>query len=142
MNIQNILVVCVGNICRSPMAEYFFKQEYPERSVQSAGIAGLTGHAADAKAMLCMQHLGIDIQPHRAKKLDRGLIKQADLILVMSQKQLQHIEQTWPFAKGKVFRLGHWQGRNIADPYQHEQNVFDETCQLIQQCVTDWKHHI
>ncbi|UDM38229.1 low molecular weight phosphotyrosine protein phosphatase [Acinetobacter haemolyticus] len=142
MQIQNILVVCVGNICRSPMAEYFLKQQYPNLHIESAGIAALVGHAADLKATLCMQRLGIDMNAHIAKKLNANLIKKADLILVMSQNQQKHIEQTWPFAKGKTFRLGHWQGRNVPDPYQHEQLVFDETCQLIRDCISDWTQHI
>ena len=87
MNIQNILVICVGNICRSPMAEYLLKQQYPLLHIESAGISGLIGHAADEKAILCMQRLGIDMQPHLAKKLNSNLIKKADLILVMSQNQ-------------------------------------------------------
>lgn len=142
MQIKNILVVCIGNICRSPMAEYLLKQQHPNLHIESAGISGLTGHAADQKAMLCMQRLGIDMQPHVAKKLNSELIKKADLILVMSQNQQKHIEQTWPFAKGKTFRLGHWQSKNVSDPYQHDQTVFDETSQLIQACVTDWKQYI
>ncbi|HBI8871745.1 low molecular weight phosphotyrosine protein phosphatase [Acinetobacter baumannii] len=142
MQIKNILVVCIGNICRSPMAEYFLKQQYPQLNVESAGISGLIGHQADEKAQLCMQRLGIDMQPHIARKLNAELIKKADLILVMSSNQQKHIEQTWPFAKGKTYRLGHWQNKNVPDPYQHEQAVFDETCQLIQQCVADWKPYI
>lgn len=142
MHIQNILVVCIGNICRSPMAEYFLKQEFPQLHVESAGISGLIGHNADDKAILCMQRHGIDMQTHVAKKLNAELIKKSDLILVMSQNQQKHIEQTWPFSKGKTFRLGHWQGKNVPDPYQHEQAVFDDTCQLIQNCISDWKKHI
>ncbi|MFU9047305.1 low molecular weight protein-tyrosine-phosphatase [Acinetobacter tibetensis] len=142
MHIQNILVVCIGNICRSPMAEYFLKQEFPQLHVESAGISGLIGHNADDKAILCMQRHGIDMQAHIAKKLNADLIKKSDLILVMSQNQQKHIEQTWPFSKGKTFRLGHWQGKNVPDPYQHEQAVFDDTCQLIQNCINDWKKHI
>lgn len=142
MHIQNILVVCIGNICRSPMAEYFLKQEFPQLHVESAGISGLIGHNADDKAILCMQRHGIDMQAHVAKKLNAELIKKSDLILVMSQNQQKHIEQTWPFSKGKTFRLGHWQGKNVPDPYQHEQTVFDDTCQLIQNCISDWKKHI
>ncbi|AUX85737.1 MULTISPECIES: low molecular weight protein-tyrosine-phosphatase [Acinetobacter] len=142
MHIQNILVVCIGNICRSPMAEYFLKQEFPQLHVESAGISGLIGHNADDKAILCMQRHGIDMQAHVAKKLNAELIKKSDLILVMSQNQQKHIEQTWPFSKGKTFRLGHWQGKNVPDPYQHEQAVFDDTCQLIQNCISDWKKHI
>ena len=142
MKINNILVVCIGNICRSPMAEYFLKQQYPQLQIESAGISGLIGHAADEKASLCMQRFGIDMSSHVAKKLNAELIKKADLVLVMSQNQQKYIEQTWPFAKGKTFRLGHWQGKNVADPYQHDQAFFDETCQLIQGCIADWKKYI
>ena len=142
MNFQNILVVCVGNICRSPMAEYLLQCEFPTLHIQSAGLQGLTGHPADDKALLCMQKLGIDMQPHIARKITAEMLKQADLVLVMSQNQQKHIERHWPFAKGKTFRLGHWQQRDIADPYQHDQAMFDQTCQLIQSCITDWKNHI
>lgn len=142
MKINHILVVCIGNICRSPMAEYFLKQQYPHLQIESAGIAGVVGHAADEKASLCMQRFEIDMSAHIAKKLNTELIKKADLILVMSQNQQKHIEQTWPFAKGKTFRLGHWQGKNIPDPYQHDQAFFDETSLLIQACVADWTKHI
>lgn len=141
MQFQNILVVCIGNICRSPMAEYFLKHACPSLSIQSAGIAAMVDHPADDKAKACMQLHGINMDAHIAQKLNAHLVKKADLILVMSKNQQQHVEQTWPFAKGKVFRLGHWQDKNIADPYQHDQQFFDETCQLIQQCVSDWKKH-
>ncbi|WP_368570876.1 low molecular weight protein-tyrosine-phosphatase [Acinetobacter haemolyticus] len=142
MQIKNILVICVGNICRSPMAEYLLKQAYPQLHIESAGISGLTGHPADEKALHCMQALDIDMSAHIAKKLKAEHLKKADLVLVMSQNQQKHIEQTWPFAKGKVFRLGHWQNKNVSDPYQHDQAFFDSTCQLIQQCVADWKKYI
>lgn len=142
MQINHILVVCIGNICRSPMAEYLLKQQHPNISIESAGISGLVNYPADEKAILCMQNIGIDMTAHRAQKLGSEHLKRADLVLVMSNNQQKHIEQTWPFAKGKVFRLGHWQNKNIADPYQHDQAFFDNTSQLIQQCVIDWKKHI
>ncbi|ESK57237.1 MAG: low molecular weight phosphotyrosine protein phosphatase [Moraxellaceae bacterium] len=142
MDIKNILVVCVGNICRSPMAEYLLKQQSSTVHIESAGISGLIGHPADKKAQLCMQRLDIDMSAHIAKKLNAELLKKADIVLVMSNNQQKHIEQTWPFVKGKVFRLGHWQNKNVPDPYQHDQAFFDDTCQLIQQCVVDWKTYI
>ncbi|MGZ7882142.1 low molecular weight protein-tyrosine-phosphatase [Acinetobacter soli] len=142
MYIQNVLVVCVGNICRSPMAEYLLKQNHPSLQVESAGISGLTGHAADDKAIQCMDVLNIDMRSHVARKLNAEMIKKADLILVMSNNQQKHIEQTWPFAKGKTFRLGHWQGQNVPDPYQHDQAFFDQTCINIQSYVADWTSHL
>ncbi|TCM64359.1 protein-tyrosine phosphatase [Acinetobacter calcoaceticus] len=142
MNIQNILIVCVGNICRSPMAEYFFKQQYPQLNIESAGLAAMVGHSADDKAIACMDSHLLDMRKHVAKQINADLIKQSDLILVMSNNQLRHIEQTWPFAKGKVFRLGHWHGQNVTDPYKHDQAFFQETCRLIQTYALDWQSHL
>ncbi|KAF5308124.1 hypothetical protein FQR65_LT18277 [Abscondita terminalis] len=115
------------NICRSPMAEFFLKQSHPNLNIESAGLSAMVGHSADDKAIACMDALSIDMRSHIARQINAELIKKADLILVMSKNQSQHIEQKWPFAKGKVFRLGHWQGQNVPDPYQHDQAFFDET---------------
>lgn len=142
MNINNILVVCVGNICRSPMAEYFLKQQFPAPKIHSAGLAAVVGNQADGKAIACMDQHKIDIRTHIAKQIDEKIVRQADLILVMTHKQCQHIEQMWPYAKGKVFRLGHWQDQNVDDPYQHDQDFFEHTCDLIRNFVLDWSQHL
>ncbi|AMW77510.1 protein tyrosine phosphatase [Acinetobacter sp. TGL-Y2] len=142
MQIENILVVCVGNICRSPMAEYLVKKQHPKLTIDSAGLSAMVGHTADDKAIACMDTLDIDMRSHIAKQISAELIKKADLVLVMSSNQQKHIEQKWPFAKGKVFRLGHWQGQNVPDPYKHDQAFFEETCRNIQSYVADWQSHI
>ena len=142
MQFNHLLVVCVGNICRSPMAAYLFKQTLAHVNVQSAGIAAVVGAPVDEKAQHCMNKLHIDMHTHRARQLTFEMLKTADLILVMSQNQQQHVESEWPFTKGKVFRLGHWQSLNIADPYRHDQDFFDQIFQQIQSCVSDWKQHL
>jgi protein-tyrosine phosphatase len=81
------------------------------------------------------------MRPHIARQITAEMIKKSDLILVMSNNQKKHLEQTWSFAKGKVFRLGHWQNQNVPDPYQHDQAFFDETCRNIQKYVSDWQSH-
>ena len=70
MQFKNILVVCVGNICRSPMAEYLLKKKHPQLTIHSAGISGMSGYAADEKAQNCMQRIGIDMSSHSARKLN------------------------------------------------------------------------
>ena len=101
----------------------------------------MVGHKKKKKAIHCMDQFNIDMRSHIAKQINASLIKQADLILVMSTNQAQHIEKQWPFAKGKVFRLGHWQGKNVPDPYQHDQDFFNESCKNISNYVQDWMPH-
>ena len=142
MHIQNILIVCVGIICRSPMGEFFLKKNHPNLNIESAGLSAMVGHAADDKAITCMDAKQINIRSHTAKQINADLVKKADLILVMSLNQQKHIEHTWPFSRGKVFRLGHWQGQNVADPYKLDQTFFEETCNNIEAYVADWQSHI
>ena len=75
MQIQNILVVCVGNICRSPMAEFFLKQSHPDLKIESAGLAAMVGHSADNKAIACMDALNIDMRSQIARQISAELIK-------------------------------------------------------------------
>ena len=61
MQIRNILVVCVGNICRSPMGEFFLKKNHPNLHIESAGLSAMVGHTADDKAIASMARKSIDI---------------------------------------------------------------------------------
>ncbi len=140
MNFKKILVVCAGNICRSPMGEAFFKQALADKgyTIDSAGIVGLINHPADDKAIKVMADIGIDISNHRGKRLNDKLIAEFDLILVMTQRQVAEMERQWSFSRGRVFRIGHWQGIDVADPYRLDESVFVEARNNIQDSVNEW----
>ena len=104
--INNILVICIGNICRSPMAEGLLQRAFPGRTVHSAGIGAMIGHPADPFSLQIMQELGIDISAHRARSLNTAMVSAADIILTMDLEQKRFIEQRYASARGKVFRLG------------------------------------
>ena len=142
MAFDNILVVCVGNICRSPMAEALLKQRYPHRNIDSAGVGALVGHSADPAALEIMAGQEIDITNHVAKQIDEGLAKKADLIFTMSDSQTKWIEERWPFCRGKTFKLGHWQDKDIADPYKHEMSAFQTAYQDIVVSLEQWADKI
>ncbi len=125
------------------MAEGLFRQAITESSkadcfVSSAGLNALIGHKADRKACQLMIEKGIDISGHRACQLNKEMIRKADLILVMELFQKNIIEKNEPSAKGKVFRLGEWEKFDIADPYQKELSVFEESLILIEKGVSLW----
>src|SRR5690606_13850075 len=104
---DTILVVCVGNICRSPVAAAMLKKRYPEKQIFSAGIAAMDGAPADAMAQDIATREGLDLSPHRAQQLTGWMCERADLILVMEAEHKRLLEQKYPAARGKIFCLGH-----------------------------------
>jgi len=139
MAFDNILVVCVGNICRSPMAEALLKQRFPEKNIDSAGVGALVGHGADPASIQIMQEQNIDLTNHVAKQIDEKLAQKADLIFTMSDSQNKWIEERFPFCRGKTFKLGHWNGNDIADPYKHEMSAFQTAHKDIVRSIEEWQ---
>ena len=84
----------------------------------------------------------IDITNHVAKQIDEGLAKKADLIFTMSDSQTKWIEERWPFCRGKTFKLGHWQDKDIADPYKHDMSAFQTAYQDIVVSLEQWADKI
>jgi protein-tyrosine phosphatase len=137
---KSILVVCVGNICRSPMAEAMLQRRLHNRdiSVSSAGLGALVGHQADEIAQNLMSERQIDISGHRARQLDTTLLRDADLVLVMEGWQQREIEQQFPTTRGKVFRIGHWGNFDIADPYRKPREAFEAALIAIERGIEEW----
>lgn len=146
MTVKSILMVCRGNICRSPMAEGFFGHKLNSIQssiiVSSAGISALVDYSADLNAQSVMHQQGIDISKHRARQLTDSLVRTSDLILVMSVSQLTEVTRKYPIAKGKTFLLGHWQDVEIKDPYQQPQAAFEKVYQHVECAWQDWKTRI
>lgn len=138
MQFENILVVCVGNICRSPMAEGLLKKQYPNKKIDSAGVGALIGYPADPASIDIMAEKNIDITNHQAKQIDEHLALKADLIFTMSDSQTKWIESRWLFCRGKTFRIGHWSGKDIADPYRRDTNAFETAYKDIVQGLEQW----
>lgn len=142
MAFDHILVVCVGNICRSPIAAALLKAQYPDKHIDSAGVSAVVGSRVDAKAQAVMSVYNIDMSEHVAKQINESLITKADLILTMSTGQTKWLEERWLHCRGKTFRIGHWLDKDIADPYQHEQAVFEATRQDIVDSLSQWTERL
>lgn len=140
--IRRVLVVCIGNICRSPMAEGLLRQAVPGVQISSAGISALVGRGADPIALQIMAEAGIDISAHRARMLTDAIARDTDLILVMDDLQIQQISIQYPYARGKVFRLAEATKQDIPDPYRQDPEVFHTVFSLIENGVNEWAKRI
>ncbi len=142
MAFDNILVVCVGNICRSPIAEALLKEQYPRKKVDSAGLSAVVGNPVDPNSQAVMDPYDIDMSNHIAKQINEKLVMNADLIFTMSDGQTKWIEERWPHCRGKTFKIGHWINKEIADPYRHDISLFEVARQDIVNSLTPWADKI
>jgi protein-tyrosine-phosphatase len=120
-----ILIVCTGNVCRTPMAVGLLRRRLAEKclddryDVFSAGVRALDGERASENSVLAMAERSIDITDHVAHTITADDVARSDLILVMSRGHGQIITQTWPQYAWKVHLLSEMVGKSkdVRDPY-------------------------
>jgi len=137
--LENVLFVCVGNICRSPMAEALLRARLGTQGrVESAGLNALEGHPADPMAQQLMSERGLDLSAHRARQLTPSLARGFDLVLVMEAGHQREVEEVAPTMRGRVQRLGRFGDFEVPDPYHHERVVFEGVLGLIERGLEDY----
>ncbi len=141
--IRNILILCIGNICRSPIAEALFAERFRQAGMQnmvvsSAGLAALVDHPADETGLALMQKKGIDMSSHRARQISQDILFGSDLILTMTSDQQKQVEMNYPGTCGRVHRLGKWGEYDVPDPFKRPRLVFEQALALIDQGVDEW----
>ena len=136
---DKILVVCVGNICRSPSGEYLLKSLLLNKTIASAGIAALVDKSADKLAQQVALEHNIILEGHKAQQLNADLCHEFDLILVMESGHIGAVSEIAPEARGKTMLLSHWVGKqDIPDPYRQSKVAFEHVYQLIEKSATAW----
>ncbi|HEY7481024.1 MAG TPA: low molecular weight protein arginine phosphatase [Gemmatimonadales bacterium] len=140
---MHIVFVCTGNTCRSPMAEGLLREALAARgidhvTVASAGTGAWEGAPASEGAYLVGLEHGLDLSEHRARLLTREMVREADLILVMSGHHLARVAELG--GEDKVHLLGWYAGRDAArsevtDPFGADlasyRTTFSELKELI-----------
>ena len=136
---QNILVVCVGNICRSPTGEQLLQKKLPGLNITSAGIRALVGKDADFQAIKTALKHGTVVAGHTARQLTAGMCEKADLILVMEQNHIDQVADILPAARSKTMLFGQWlQQKNSPDPFRQSDEMFETVYQQLDAAAEQW----
>lgn len=142
---DSVLVVCAGNICRSPTAEYVLKSKLEGKNIEvsSAGLTALEGKPADAMAINIAHEHGVDLSSHQGCQLNSALVAKHAVILVMEQRHFNDLCARYPQARGKTFLLGKWLGdKEIPDPYKQSKEAFEHVYQLIDSATSAWAKYL
>ncbi|HZW97240.1 MAG: low molecular weight protein arginine phosphatase [Clostridiaceae bacterium] len=134
---MQILFVCMGNTCRSPMAEVMFNTHTPNRDWEaaSAGIATWNGMMASLPAIDEMEARGMSLDHHRSRQIDADMIEAADLVLSMTANHKRTLLQQFPEYKDKIFTLGEYAKMpeaEVQDPFgQGAESYLNTANQLV-----------
>ncbi len=145
----NVLFVCTGNTCRSPMAHAMMQKKISEKFGQlstggrcpvvalSAGVSAYGGEPASHGASAAIRQFGSTLDQHQSTQLNAALVEQADLILAMGQKHKHVIVSQWPSAASKVHLISP-DGGEISDPFGGPLEVYQKCAQQLDKHTNYW----
>ena len=142
---HKIILICTGNICRSPIAEALLRDRLPGTDIQvfSAGTAAMLNCPADPLSQLVMQENGYDISTHRAQQATPLLLTSMDLILTLDQTHHDWILSRFSQLQGRTHKLGRWsKNADIGDPYKRPKEAFERAFSEISRGVDEWVKRI
>jgi protein-tyrosine phosphatase len=140
---ESILVVCLGNICRSPVGERLLRVRLPDFRVGSAGISAMVGQGAEAQSAETALRHGLSLDGHVARQFTPDLGAAHDLILVMEPGHMLHLARYSPQLEGRCRLYDHWTGaRGIADPYRRPAPFHDRIFARLEEAADAWAAHL
>jgi protein-tyrosine phosphatase len=141
-----LLIICQGNICRSPYAETALRHLMNNHglkdriAIASAGLNTTPGRTADETATRIAALRGIPLSGHLTESLTTEMVEAATCIFAMEPTQLIRLQQLFPNAKGKgallgAFGIREYKRATIPDPYGKEDGVFQSSFDQIDLCL-------
>jgi len=138
-----IMMVCAGNICRSPFAEFYMRMKLEEKGsdtqVFSRGLLLMPGKGVPENGLKVGKEFGVDMSSHISQALLAPDMDRAGLVLVMEPGQRKHLMQKRPEHVGKVMLLSQpCGGKIIDDPMNRSEETFRRVYGEIAACVDTW----
>lgn len=141
---RSVLVVCHGNICRSPVAAALLARELETDgiTVRSGGFAGFN-RPAPPHAVAAAERHGLNLAEHRSRLLTADVVRGADLIVVMEAGQQRLICERFGRRPADILVLGDLdpapvEARTIRDPVNYGRDVFEQVYERIARCVHEF----
>lgn len=145
---MRVLVVCDGNICRSPLAAEYLRHRaarsgMPHLVVASAGLLGIEGFPAAPHAVTVAREAGLDLTGHRSRGITPSDMRAADVVLAMTLVQLEALARRFPDDRGSRLLLRAFEhgaepaggAPNLDDPVGGPIEAFRATFDVIRPCV-------
>ena len=136
--VLRVLMICMGNICRSPTAEAVLRQRLAAHGlitqveVDSAGTGGWhVGEAPDSRAQRHAEKRGYDLSRLRARRVVEADFQRFDLLLAMDEDNLSELQRLKPAGARAELRL--FAAVEVPDPYQGGAQGFESVLDLIEQ---------
>lgn len=138
-----IMMVCAGNICRSPFAEFYMRQKLAEQGLEgevfSRGLLLMPGKKVPEAGLKMGLEFGVDMSAHMSQALLTPDMDRAALVLVMEQKQRLHLMKKSPAHVSKVMLLSQMNGgKAVDDPIGRSEDTFRRVYAEIAMCVDAW----
>lgn len=150
VDVYKVTMVCTGNICRSPMAEYVARD-----LIEKAGLTGRievnsagtdcwhVGEGADGRTIEILDTIGLNARGHRSVRIDRAMADDADLILVATQRHQRDVQALGTNTPVRLLRewdpeLGTREDPDLADPWYGGMDAFDQCLKEVRRSVAGW----
>ena len=136
---REILVVCYGNVCRSPYLQAVLQRALPDLAVKSAGFFGSDRAVPEISIALSAKR-GLDLSQYRSRPLIQSTVSSADLVIVMDSYQARQIRKLFPRNRARIVVAGDLDpnfdsSRAIMDPWKGSSDVFESSFNRLDRCA-------